>query len=246
MTSGILVVLVGLSLIDSTSFGTLLIPVWLLLTPGRIRVGRIAAYLATVTIFYFVFGLLLAAGADTLVEALREPFAAIPQLAWRIIQAAAGIGLIALSYYLEARIKRRQEDENAGPGRLARWRSRALEDSEEGSGGAGPVVKLALVGASLEVLTMLPYLAAIGILTAAGLSPAVLTASVAAYCLLMIVPAIILTVARLTMHDRLTPVLTRINDWFSRSSGKAVGWTVGGIGIGVLVNAAVNLYILVG
>lgn len=245
MTTGILLVLVGLSLVDSTSFGTLLIPVWLLMTPGKIRVGRIAAYLTTVVVFYLLAGLALAAGADTLVEALREPFSAVPPVAWRCVQAVAGVGLIILSYYLEARINRRQETEGTGPGRLARWRSQALEGTgEAGRGGAGPVVKLALVGTSLEFLTMLPYLAAIGILTAADLSPAALTASVAGYCLLMITPAILLTAARLAFHDRLTPLLTRINNWFSRASGKAVGWTVGGIGIGVLVNAVINLVVL--
>lgn len=243
MTGGVAIILVGLSLIDSTSFGTLLIPVWLLLTPGKIKAGRITAYLVTVVIFYFAIGLALAAGADTLVEVLREPLAVIPSVAWRTVQAITGIGLIILSYYLEARINRRQESQTPGtPGRLARWRSRALEDADHG--GATSVVKLALVGTSLEVLTMLPYLAAIGILTAADLSHAGLTAGVAAYCLLMILPAVILTIARLTMHERLTPVLTRINNWFSRLSGKAVGWTVGGIGIGILVNAVINMVIL--
>lgn len=243
MTGGTALILVGLSLIDSTSFGTLLIPVWLLLTPGKIKAGRITAYLVTVVIFYFAIGLALAAGADTLVEVLREPLAVIPSVAWRTVQAITGIGLIILSYYLEARINRRQESQTPGtPGRLTRWRSRALEDADHG--GATSVVKLALVGTSLEVLTMLPYLAAIGILTAADLSHAGLTAGVAAYCLLMILPAVILTIARLTMHERLIPALTRINSWFSRLSGKAVGWTIGGIGIGILINAVINMVIL--
>ena len=38
-----------LALVDSTSFGTLLIPTWLLLAPGRLRPGRILIYLATVS-----------------------------------------------------------------------------------------------------------------------------------------------------------------------------------------------------
>ena len=35
--------LVVLALIDSTSFGTLLIPVWFMLAPGRVRPGRLLA-----------------------------------------------------------------------------------------------------------------------------------------------------------------------------------------------------------
>ncbi|WP_245226180.1 GAP family protein [Streptomyces smyrnaeus] len=33
---------------------------------------------------------------------------------------------------------------------------------------------------------------------------------------------------RIAAHDRAEPVLQRINDWFTRNSAKALGWTVGG------------------
>ncbi|GGV13591.1 hypothetical protein GCM10010182_37820 [Actinomadura cremea] len=35
--------------------------------------------------------------------------------------------------------------------------------------------------------------------------------------------------------------LARVDAWFTRNGAKAVGWTVGGIGIGVALNAAVAL-----
>lgn len=102
-------------------------------------------------------------------------------------------------------------------------------------------MKLALVGTSIEVATMLPYLVAIGLLTAADLGALMLGLGLTAYCLLMVLPAIVLTAARVAFAHRVDPVLVRINDWFTRHSDKAVGWTVGGIGIGVAVNAVINL-----
>lgn len=39
MTTAFIGVLVVLALVDSTSFGTLLIPIWLLLTPGKLRIS---------------------------------------------------------------------------------------------------------------------------------------------------------------------------------------------------------------
>lgn len=45
MSTGLLLSLAGLALLDSTSIGTLFIPVWLLLTPDRIGVGRVLGYL---------------------------------------------------------------------------------------------------------------------------------------------------------------------------------------------------------
>ncbi|MCP9786755.1 hypothetical protein [Cyanobium sp. N5-Cardenillas] len=51
MTIERLAPLVALALIDSTSFGTLLIPLWLMLVPGRPRSGRIVLFLGTVAAF---------------------------------------------------------------------------------------------------------------------------------------------------------------------------------------------------
>lgn len=55
--------LVVLALIDSTSVGTLLVPVWFLLVPGRVRARRVLVFLATVATFYLVVGLVLMSGA---------------------------------------------------------------------------------------------------------------------------------------------------------------------------------------
>ena len=51
-----------LALIDSTSFGTLVIPVWLMLAPGRIRPQRVLVFLVTVAVFYLAVGVALLSG----------------------------------------------------------------------------------------------------------------------------------------------------------------------------------------
>lgn len=60
-----------LALIDSTSFGTLLIPIWLLLHPGRIRSGRILVFLFTVAAFYFAVGVAVVLGADAFLPQIK-------------------------------------------------------------------------------------------------------------------------------------------------------------------------------
>src|SRR5690606_13354204 len=50
--AGLLIPLAVLALIDSTSFGTLLIPLWLLLSPGRPSPHRVLLFLGTVAAFY--------------------------------------------------------------------------------------------------------------------------------------------------------------------------------------------------
>jgi hypothetical protein len=56
--------LVVLALIDSTSFGTLLIPIWLMLSPDRPSARRLVLFLVTVAGFYFGVGVALLAGAQ--------------------------------------------------------------------------------------------------------------------------------------------------------------------------------------
>jgi hypothetical protein len=46
----------AVALIDNTSFGTLLFPIRLMLSPGRLRARRIVLYFAVIGAFYFVLG----------------------------------------------------------------------------------------------------------------------------------------------------------------------------------------------
>ncbi|WP_086562496.1 GAP family protein [Streptomyces africanus] len=246
MSATLALALAGLGLLDSTSFGTLLIPIWLLLTPGRVRAGRIAVYLATVATFYFCVGVLLVLGADAVLEAVRAAFADVAPTHLRSGQLILGFIVIALSYRLEARARRR-----AGrPGRLQRWRAAAMSgavpdseglDGRDTRGGVRGLMSLALVATALEIVTMVPYLAAVGLLANADLTWQVIGGALAGYCVVMILPAVLLGVVRIAAHDRAEPVLQRINDWFTRNSAKALGWTVGGIGIGMVLNAVIAL-----
>jgi hypothetical protein len=62
----------ALALVDSTSIGTLVLPIWLMLQPGRLRAGRIALFLLVVGAFYWLMGLALLAGAVTFGESLSD------------------------------------------------------------------------------------------------------------------------------------------------------------------------------
>ncbi|MER6951516.1 GAP family protein [Nonomuraea sp. NPDC000554] len=233
MTPALALALAGLSLIDSTSFGTLLIPIWLLLTPGRLRLGRIVAYLATVAVFYFCVGVLLTLGADAVLTVVRAAVATIPPPALKAGQLALGVAIIALSYWLEARARRQE----GSPGKVQRWRARAMS----GGGSARSLMSLALLAALLEVATMLPYLAAVGVIANADLGWQLTGAALAGYCLVMTLPALVLAVARLTAHRAVEPLLQRTNDWLTRNLARVLGWTVGGLGIAVALNAVASL-----
>jgi hypothetical protein len=218
-----------LALIDSTSFGTLLIPIWLLLDPGRIRAVRYLTFLGTVAAFYFALGVAITLGADAFLPQISRVLDS-PAALWT--QLSAGVALVLVSFRLD-----RKNMPTTGGGRLSRWRQRALTDS-----GGTALAGLALTAAAAEATTMLPYLAAIGLLTTSALPPAHVALVMAGYCLLMIAPALVLLVVRLTAADRVTPLLTWISDRMARSN--ALAWIVGIVGFLIARHAAVRLDLL--
>lgn len=238
--------LVVLALLDSTSFGTLLIPIWLLLNPGRVRLSRMLIYLGTIVTFYFAVGLLILLGAasfSTQIQALLDTRAA----SW--IQLGLGIALFALSFRLD-----KKKDSN-GPGRVSRWRERALGGTSEHSAGGATTTRvesgallalmgLALGAAALEVATMLPYLAAIGLITTSGLSTPLSALTLAGYCIVMVVPALALVIGRLAARRQIEPLLTKIGNWMSRHAASTTAWVVGIVGFLLARDAAVRLGLL--
>jgi hypothetical protein len=216
-----------LALIDSTSFGTLLIPLWLLIHPGGVRAWRILVFLGTVAVFYFAVGLTVALGADAFVPRINRLLDTRP-VAWA--QLVTGVALFFLSFRLD-----RKDRTAGGARRLVRWRERAMTD-----GGVAGLAGLALAAAAAEVTTMLPYLAAIGLLTTSGLAAAPIAAVMAGYCVLMVLPAMLLMAVRLAAGDRVTPLLTRIGDWMAGSN--TLAWIVGIVGFLLGRDAAVRLF----
>lgn len=223
MTGSTFGLLTVLALTDSTSFGTLLIPIWLLLGVGRPRPARMLAYLATVTVFYLAVGVVLSLGAHLF---LRDIQSWISTDAGAIVVTILGAGLLIASFSMAWR--RKKAERRTGRGRLIQWRERVIS-AETGS--ALPLMIFALTATALEVSTMLPYLAAIGILSDADLPPASHGIILAGYCAVMILPALLLLSLRLLAHRAVDPLLQRINDWMTRSAGDWMPWIVGIIGV---------------
>ncbi|WP_324275021.1 GAP family protein [Blastococcus brunescens] len=219
----LLVALAGLALVDSTSIGTLLLPLWFMLRPGRVRVGRMVLLLGTVAGFYLVLGIALLLGAGWLLDPLAS---ALESTAGRWVQLLVGVVLVVLGVTIEpwtaaGKERKRAARARRGPGRLARMRDRARAD-----GPLGAVVALGLVAAALEAASMVPYLAAIALLATSGSGPGASTVVLAGYCLVMVLPALVLLVVRTALDERLTPVLARLEAWLSRNSRETLAWVL--------------------
>jgi len=236
MTLALLGTLGVLALIDSTSFGTLVIPLWLLATPGRLRPGRVLVFLSTVAVFYFAVGLAILWGAgwafDTVAEVVRSPFGSVLLL-------GVGIALVVWSYALEKRAKRQRAERVAVSGRIVRWRERAVGGT---GGGVGALVALALTATTVELGSMLPYLGAIGAITASGIEWPLSALVLAGYCVVMVAPALVLLAARILAAGHVEPTLGRLEAWLTRNAAETLSWIVGILGVLLIVQSARALF----
>lgn len=226
-----------LALVDSTSIGTLLVPIWLLLAPGGVTVRRMGLYLGAVAGFYLVVGTAVALGLDVVAaplgEALRTPTGLL-------VQAGLGVALLALSFVVDPGEKGRARRAAAGRDpaqRVLRWRDRAVG----GTTGARPLVLLALAAAALEVATMLPYLAAISMVSTSDLAPPARLVVLAAYCVVMVLPALLVTGLRVAAARRVEPLLERVGAWMTRTASSTTGWVLGIAGFLVARDAVARL-----
>lgn len=225
MTASLLAPLVVLALVDSTSFGTLGVPVYLLVASDRPPIGRLLTYLGTIAAFYFAVGVGLMLGLATTLDAAGE---ALHSRTAYWIQLVVGVGLFLLSFRFDPKRRRRRAD----PGR--RWESRLA--------GSGSVVLVGLTAGLIEVATMVPYLAAIGMLTTSGLPATQWIPVLAGYTVIMVVPALLLLAVRMLASGWLEPKLLRLRAWMTKHSAEAVGWALGIVGFLLARDAAAWLW----
>lgn len=217
-----------LALIDSTSIGTLVIPLWLLLHRNTDAMGgKVIAYLGVLGTFYFGVGIALLLGATALWESMSsgaESLGDLPAVRWAAT--ALGVGLIIWGFTTSKNKRAASPD--------ARWGTRIDTALASPAG----LVSLALVAGALELPTMLPYLAAVGILTNASIAVVPSIGVLALYCLIMLTPALALTAARLGFKNTLDPLLTALSQKLSAWTKDAAKWIAAIVGILVLRWAA--------
>lgn len=229
MTPPLAIVIIGLALVDSTSLGMSLIPLWLLLSPGKLSKSRISAYLVTLTAAYLIMGIVVAAGAKSVFESMRAWIDGVPDAVLMSVQALAGLLIVAFGLTLLVRNLR--DTDGAATKALLRWRNEAMT-----VGSSRGLVRLALVAFAVEFATMIPYVGAIGAMVDAQMSWPSIVWWVAVYCVVMMTPAFIMTALRISFGGRIDPFLQKLDDWLERHMGTVSG--AGLILLGALVAGA--------
>lgn len=221
--------LLVLALVDSTSMGTLVIPLMMLVgSPGGARrvVGRVLVYLATIGAFYWLLGVALLAGLLPLLASARHLLAS-PVLT--VPAAAAGAALVAWSFRTDPEsIRKRGGDPEAS---ARRWADRV----QRAAGSARLLMGLALLAGVVEAASMIPYIAAMGVLADMGVGLGQGALILVGYCAVMIAPALLLAGGRLLAGRRADHLLARVHAWAIRNAASAFSWAIGIIGALILV-----------
>lgn len=257
MTTALYVQLTVLALIDSTSIGTLLIPLWLLMRPdAKLLAPRILLFLGVLASFYLLVGVAVLSGAGWVVGSMGAgSLTRIPVIQWAM--AIGGGAMLAYALFASSGKKPVKQSAATGAGPASgtapvpdpaalpdpapvpaeqRWRSR-MGTALRSPGG---MVVLALLAGLLELPTMLPYLAAIGFLTNSTLPMTAQLLVLCVYCLVMLVPALVLLTLRLTLGSRLDGVLQRLGSKMSKFSAGTLPWVVGIVGF-LLLRSGLSL-----
>ncbi|MER5649408.1 GAP family protein [Streptosporangium sp. NPDC002524] len=202
----------GLALLDTLS--PTVIGVTLYLLPARPhRVGTLlGVYLGSVAIAYFALGVLLMLGLGAVVPIVDDTV-------WAWGQAVLGVALIVGSYFIPDR-----DPERAS--------------IRAGSLTARSMLLLGLGTWLFEFATAVPYFAAIGVMTSAGLTAAQWSPLLGVYVTIMVLPGILLLAAWAVLGERTRGRFERWREGISSGSRATLRWIVGIAGVLILLDAA--------
>lgn len=230
MTIALFAQLAVLALIDSTSIGTLLIPFWLLLRPDARRMApRILLYLGALAGFYLLVGIGVLAGAGWLAKGLDvDSLLAIPPILWTLT--LGGGAMLAYALFSDLGSKSTGSKSTGSKSQEAvaqtKWASRIATALRS----PGGLVTLALIAGLLELPTMLPYLAAIGLLTNSDLPLPTELGVLGIYCVLMLIPALVLVALRVALGSHMDAGLRRLSPKLGKFASETLVWVVGIVG----------------
>lgn len=238
METATMAALGGLALVDSTSFGTLGIPA-AMLVQRRVQAAKVLLFLATIAVFYWLLGLGLVLGAGAALELLGGA----GEQTWLLwLQAIAGGVLFGISFLIDSawwknrRAREKAEGREGRPGRRGLM-SRVLGEHARPT----TVMAVALVAGLVEAASMLPYLAAVGLITSSNLDLAHIATVLAGYVAVMSLPALALLGARFAFARQIEPFLARVNSWLSRTGNGALSWALGIVGFLLAADALSRL-----
>ena len=210
MSIAIVGAVLGLAVLDTLSPSVVGVSMYLLLTRPHRLGALLGTYLATVAVAYFALGVLLMLGLGAIVPVVDDAV-------WAWAEAVLGAILLVGSFFIRDRKPGRAEARAATP--------RAM-------------VLLGLGTWLFEFSTAVPYFAAVGVMTSAGLSAMEWLPLLGVYVTIMVLPGVMLFAAWAALGDRMRDRFERWQKTLSSGSRTTLRWVIGIAGALLLLDAA--------
>ncbi|MDO4243287.1 MAG: GAP family protein [Actinomyces sp.] len=227
---GDLLALVGLALLDSTSLGTLVIPLGLVMWRRRVDLGTMSVYFLTVCTVYFALGTALLAGFDVFAEVV-VPLTRTDTFRWLGLVLGAGLALFGIL------APGPKKPDPADPGPAA---------SRPAPTGLRATIALGLGAALTEAATMVPYIAATGIIAGMDTGQVGRLVVLAGYCLVMVLPAGLIIAVAALVGDRFFGCLNRLVPRLEYEAKVTLLWIAAIIGLQMAWSNAAALSLFAG
>lgn len=199
---------------DTLSPATLGVTVYLLLTDKERLTKRLLVYLLTIAGFYFAVGVSLMLGLDFLLEIISGVFQnRIVSWTFFII----GVILFIASFYVPTK---KSSD-------LPAPKSKSILS----------MVALGFTTSLIEVGTVFPYFAAIGIMTTSNLSWVEWSSILAGYNFIMVLPSLVLFLFYLLFGRWMQTSLEKLRVKIANYTGSALSWIMCIVGLILIFNS---------
>jgi cytochrome c biogenesis protein CcdA len=222
MSIDLLPALLGLSLLDSVNPSALVVALWLLSRPHA--ASRLLAYVGGILIAYLGLGVAMMLGFGALRDALGD---SLDHPAALIAQGVLGAGLLAYGIFAPKSALQAPEPHAPARGRLVGY------------------VVLGMTVTAVELVTALPYFAAIALMLGADLAPLQWLPLLLAYNAIFIAPPLLLLALHALLGSRSDERFARWRQRLQRGARETALWVFALVGV-ALIGDAVERHIEAG
>lgn len=208
MGTDLFIYLGGLALLDTLSPTIIGVTLFLVLTDNRNLTPRLLAYLLTVGLLYFSLGIIMMLGLNFIIEAFSNIFQN-KLVSWVIF--IVGVVLFTASFFIPANKK----------SNIPKPKTQSI-------------VSIIIIGITtfiIEAGMALPYFAAIGLLTTTDMPFYQWLPIIAAYNIIMVLPALLIFLGNKLFGKWINPTLVNLRNKISSGSSSALSWMMCIVGV---------------
>jgi hypothetical protein len=209
-----------LALIDSINPSAIVVTLYLLSVTGPRALVHVLVYVGAIFVTYLLLGVTMVLGLESLLPSLGSVLSGSTGL---VVQSLVGLGLLV--YSLTASSK--GESSPAVP--------------RPSASTYAALVMLGVTVTAMELPTAIPYLAAIALITEAGLPFRSWAPLLGIYNVIFVLPPLALLVGHLVLQGRLTESYAAIRQRLESGARETALWIAGLVGGGLLLTGIIEL-----